>query len=81
MKRPSRPRPPVTYAAPLDMQRIASLADRALAGETVDTASVEECAALLRVLRERGYGLKRRTEQEQKAAPWRFVVELKEVRP
>lgn len=75
MKRTARqtyipqPQPPVLDAAQLD-----ALADRAIVGDVVQSGSLMEFCALLAVLQARGYELKRRTEWEQRAAPWLFLV-------
>ncbi len=84
MKRPLKP---ATFPTPgvhprsigaFDAQQIALMADRAIAGDVVQPASIPELCALLGELKGRGYGLKRRTEWEQRANPWLFLVETKE---
>lgn len=68
------PEPPAPD--PLALER---LADQVLAGEVVQTGSVGECCALLKVLGARGYELKRRTINEQQTAPWLLLVTPAEV--
>lgn len=69
------PRSGATQPPVIDQTQIRSMADRALAGDVVQTASVEEFCALIEELARRGHPLKRRTEWEQKAAPFTFLVE------
>jgi hypothetical protein len=58
------------------------MAGRVLAGDVFQTGSVEECCALLQVLRGSGQGLKPRTDWEKQHAPWTFVVQpIGHVRP
>lgn len=80
MKRPPKPvAPPAPSVHPrstgaFDARQIALMADRAIAGDVVQPASIPELCALLAALQERGYGLKRRTEWEQRANPWLLLV-------
>jgi hypothetical protein len=69
---PPTPRP---IAPPIDPDRVAALAVQVLAGAVVTTRSLEEFGALLAVLKQRGYALKRRTEWEVNANPFLFIVE------
>lgn len=81
MKRPTTPKPKSTppaarpIAPPIDPDRVAALAVQVLAGVVVTTRSLEEFGALLAVLKQRGYALKRRTEWEVNANPFLFIVE------
>lgn len=74
---PRRPRtvyvppPPEPALSPAQLDEIAALI---LAGDVYRAGSVPECAALLAVLRARGYVPKRRTDKEQHDAPWLIVV-------
>jgi hypothetical protein len=68
------PRSSVTQPPACTAAQIAHLADRALAGDVVSPGSIEGLSALLDELRRRGFELKRRTEWEQSAAPWLFIV-------
>lgn len=65
------PPPPEPALSPAQLDAIAQ---RVLAGDVYQADSVPECAALLAVLRERGYILKHQTPKEIAAAPWLFVV-------
>lgn len=65
------PAPLPTFTA----ERITFLSDRVLAGDVVTCASVEECCAVVEELAQHGHPLKKRTEWEQKDAPWTFLVE------
>ncbi len=76
MKRP--PKPATPHVPEIDARQITLMADRAIAGDVVQPASIPELCALLAALQARGYGLKRRTEWEQRANPWLFLVETKE---
>lgn len=71
--RTSRPTLPPA-PAPLDAGQLAALAERVIAGDVVQPANLADCCALLAVLQGRGYELKRRTDWEQRAAPWRLIV-------
>ncbi len=73
MKRPPKPLIPTMPA--FDARQIALMAERAIAGDVVQPASIPELCALLSELKARGYGMKRRTEWEQRANPWLFLVE------
>lgn len=68
---PYVPPPPDPALSPAQLDAIA---DHVLAGDVYQAGSVNECAALLAVLRERGYIPKHRTAQEVNAAPWLFIV-------
>lgn len=68
------PRQPRYVPPVIDPAQIRVLADRALAGDVVQPESIEELGAFLDELRRRGYELKRRTEGEQREAPWLFLI-------
>ena len=83
MKQSARPAPRHSAYSPpaLTAAQIAHLADRALAGDVVSPGSIEGLGALLDELKRRGYTLKLRTEYEQQAAPWLFIVAPVETSP